>query len=212
MNIRDRLGGQNRGVSPVIAVILMVAITVILASVVGTFVLDVGSSLSDPMPQASFSVEQNEMKFAQGQDNNDGNDEATQVINITHSSGEEIEKRNIYLTVNDERAYSAFEAETSNGLPSPTRIWHGDGTIRAGDTAHVAASIPTSLESPDEVVNRQRDWEWTDHGLGYYTLQLDDTSDTPLGHDSAIESGDVVRIIYDSGNGNSQILYEYTVA
>lgn len=37
--------GNDRGVSPVIGVILMVAITVILAAVIGTFVLGLGDSL-----------------------------------------------------------------------------------------------------------------------------------------------------------------------
>ena len=43
----DKLfNGDDRGVSPVIGVILMVAITVILAAVVGTFVLGLGDQTS----------------------------------------------------------------------------------------------------------------------------------------------------------------------
>lgn len=48
--------GDERAVSPVIGVILMVAITVILAAVIGTFVLDLGQSAGQSAPQASFSV------------------------------------------------------------------------------------------------------------------------------------------------------------
>lgn len=48
------LFGDDRGVSPVIGVILMVAITVILAAVIGTFVLGLGDSLGNSAPQASF--------------------------------------------------------------------------------------------------------------------------------------------------------------
>jgi len=40
-NRRDSVSGDNRGVSPVIGVILMVAITVILAAVIGGFVLSI---------------------------------------------------------------------------------------------------------------------------------------------------------------------------
>lgn len=47
---------QDRGVSPVIGVILMVAITVILAAIVGAFVLDIGQQAENDSPQASFSV------------------------------------------------------------------------------------------------------------------------------------------------------------
>jgi flagellin-like protein len=51
-----QLSGENRAVSPVIGVILMVAITVILAAVIGFFVLDLGSSTQNA-PQASFSFD-----------------------------------------------------------------------------------------------------------------------------------------------------------
>lgn len=49
--------GDDRGVSPVIGVILMVAITVILAAVIATFVLGLGDSLSNTAPQASFTCD-----------------------------------------------------------------------------------------------------------------------------------------------------------
>ncbi|WP_425461877.1 type IV pilin [Natronosalvus hydrolyticus] len=45
---------NSRGVSPVIGVILMVAITVILAAVIAAFVLDLGSTSQNP--QAGFSI------------------------------------------------------------------------------------------------------------------------------------------------------------
>ncbi|MFC6754340.1 type IV pilin [Halorubrum tibetense] len=48
---------ENRAVSPVIGVILMVAITVILAAVIGTFVLGLGDSLGDSQPSAQLSVD-----------------------------------------------------------------------------------------------------------------------------------------------------------
>ena len=50
------LFNDDRGVSPVIGVILMVAITVILAAVIGTFVLGLGDSLGDNQPTAQLSV------------------------------------------------------------------------------------------------------------------------------------------------------------
>ena len=45
---------DESAVSPVIGVILMVAITVILAAVIGSFVLNLGGSLQQSAPQASF--------------------------------------------------------------------------------------------------------------------------------------------------------------
>ena len=47
----------ERGVSPVVGVILMVAVTVILAAVIGTFVLDLGGSVSQSA-QAGVSFDQ----------------------------------------------------------------------------------------------------------------------------------------------------------
>lgn len=49
----------NQGVSPVVGVILMVAITVILSAIVASFVLDMGSG-DQPDPTASVSFVQNQ--------------------------------------------------------------------------------------------------------------------------------------------------------
>ena len=50
------LNTDEKGVSPVIGVILMVAITVILAAVIGTFVLNLGGSVSET-PQAPLTAD-----------------------------------------------------------------------------------------------------------------------------------------------------------
>ena len=67
-------GGEDRGVSPVIGVILMVAITVILAATIGMFVLDLGNDLgSSDTPTASVSTEV---------------DTSTGVVTFTHNGGD----------------------------------------------------------------------------------------------------------------------------
>jgi flagellin-like protein len=53
----DREERSTRAVSPVIGVILMVAITVILSAVIATFVLGLGESVSDTGPTLSFTCE-----------------------------------------------------------------------------------------------------------------------------------------------------------
>jgi flagellin-like protein len=53
------LSADESAVSPVIGVILMVAITVILAAVIGAFVLGLGDSIGDSGPQASLSFSEN---------------------------------------------------------------------------------------------------------------------------------------------------------
>jgi flagellin-like protein len=49
---------ENRAVSPVIGVILMVAITVILAAVIGTFVLGLGDQVQQTSPNAQWNWDQ----------------------------------------------------------------------------------------------------------------------------------------------------------
>ena len=59
MSDNQFLTGTERGVSPVVGVILMVAITVILAAVIGTFVLDLGGDVSQS-PTAGVSVDESD--------------------------------------------------------------------------------------------------------------------------------------------------------
>jgi len=56
MNIKTAFQDSERAVSPVIGVILMVAITVILAAVIGTFVLGLGDSIGNSVT-AGITVE-----------------------------------------------------------------------------------------------------------------------------------------------------------
>lgn len=76
----------TRAVSPVIGVILMVAITVILAAVIGTFVLGLGESV-ESAPQATFNFDVEE--------NDSG--EITQ-ITVTHGGGDTIDSDRLTLS------------------------------------------------------------------------------------------------------------------
>jgi len=76
---------EDRGVSPVIGVILMVAITVILAAVIGAFVLGLGDQASTTTPQASFDFDFNESG-----------------ANVTHGGGDNIDNDSVYLSSPDE--------------------------------------------------------------------------------------------------------------
>ena len=68
---------EDRAVSPVIGVILMVAITVILAAVIGTFVLGLGQNVQST-PQASFSFDFDTSA-------------TTPNVNVTHNGGDRLE-------------------------------------------------------------------------------------------------------------------------
>lgn len=56
MKFFNKLFGDDRAVSPVIGVVLMVAVVVILAAVIGAFVLGLGGEQQDA-PQAAFSYD-----------------------------------------------------------------------------------------------------------------------------------------------------------
>ncbi|SEH59820.1 flagellin N-terminal-like domain-containing protein [Halopenitus malekzadehii] len=111
MNLHDlkTLFTEDRAVSPVIGVILMVAITVILAAVIGTFVLGLGDDLQNTQPTASF--------------NFDFNDENN--VTISHAGGDTIDASSDTVTVN------ATGGITLNGDTS----WDGD--VSAGSSYDV---------------------------------------------------------------------------
>lgn len=83
MNLRA-LHDDDAAVSPVIGVILMVAITVILAAVIATFVLGLGQQLTQTTPQASFGFNYDEAASGLDSFGNTGGDG---LLTITHTSG-----------------------------------------------------------------------------------------------------------------------------
>ena len=95
---------DDDAVSPVIGVILMVSITVILAAVIGTFVLGLGDQLSATAPSASFSFDE-----AVGNSDN---------VEISHDGGESI---------------PAAQLIVNCGGDTGTGTWSGD-PVTAGHT------------------------------------------------------------------------------
>ena len=106
MKLRQ-LRNDDEAVSPVIGVILMVAITVILAAVIATFVLGLGDQVSDTAPQASFDFETNASS-----DN----------ITITHAGGATLSNESVQI-----------QTDTSGAKIAS----HFPDEIAAGDTAVV---------------------------------------------------------------------------
>jgi len=94
MEIDFTLDSDDRAVSPVIGVILMVAITVILAAVIGTFVLGLGDQVSNTTPQASFSAES--AGLAQYDSTSDN---SSAFIEINHRGGDDIDPDNTIVNL-----------------------------------------------------------------------------------------------------------------
>jgi len=87
---------DDDAVSPVIGVILMVAITVILAAVIGTFVLGLGDQVSDSAPQATFNFD-----FANSSE-----------VSITHDGGDSIKDSSLSVLV---AGTTVYEGDGSTG-------------------------------------------------------------------------------------------------
>ncbi|TKX80274.1 type IV pilin [Halorubrum sp. SD626R] len=123
MNFETAFQGEDRAVSPVIGVILMVAITVILAAVIGTFVLGLGDQLGDSTPQASYGI--------------DNVDSGTDQIEITKTGGQDLAFDDLRVVVDVEGNTSEFDLAS---LSSPA----GD-EWRTADTAVIDASGSTTI-------------------------------------------------------------------
>jgi flagellin-like protein len=81
---------DSRAVSPVIGVILMVAITVILAAVIGTFVLGLGDSV-ESAPQTSFNFDYTA-------------DGTSSELDIRHRGGDTIDASNLEIRLDSSSA------------------------------------------------------------------------------------------------------------
>lgn len=104
----------NRAVSPVIGVILIVAITVILSAVIGVFMLGFGDQLQQT-PRVSFSF-----------DTTDGN----QRVTATHESGDNVAGTNIDLVAST--PFSWAGNATANVDTVGWETIDGAGPISAG--------------------------------------------------------------------------------
>ncbi|MEF8783676.1 MAG: type IV pilin N-terminal domain-containing protein [Haloarculaceae archaeon] len=126
MQLRHLFGDED-AVSPVIGVILMVAITVILAAVIASFVLGLGDSTT-VSPQASF---------ASDYDATEGN------VTITHDSGDAIVTTEVYFRgsgfweASENQTWAGYAAENNATYSGESE---GENAVVAGDRAEFNAS------------------------------------------------------------------------
>ena len=114
MKLKQLLNDDD-AVSPVIGVILMVAITVILAAVIGTFVLGLGDQVQTTAPNAQFQFDYDSSEA--------GN------LTVTHSGGDGIEANEVFLS-------GDIENTSSEDLSWQETAGYAD-TLRAGDNVRV---------------------------------------------------------------------------
>ncbi|MDR5673104.1 type IV pilin N-terminal domain-containing protein [Halalkaliarchaeum sp. AArc-GB] len=106
MEIKEFIRGK-KAVSPVIGVILMVAITVILAAVIGTFVLGLGDQVGETAPSSQFdtteSIEDDEITVTFNHQGGDAVEGEELQVNV---NADNVDEENSDLEVDDQR-YSA---------------------------------------------------------------------------------------------------------
>ena len=114
-----KLFEDDGAVSPVIGVILMVAITVILAAVIGTFVLGLGDRVSEASPNAQFSFEYH--------------DGGQNYVNITHDGGDAVNTEQLKVAVGPWTVWTASDNTNSTGFTGARDHWSSNDKISAGN-------------------------------------------------------------------------------
>ncbi|WP_158853909.1 type IV pilin [Halorhabdus sp. CUG00001] len=144
MDLKRLFDADDRGVSPVIGVILMVAITVILAAVIATFVMNMGPP-EDQAPQASWSIDYE-------------NDNVT----ISHDNGEAVQAKelSVKLAVNGS-VVDTYEYSNSSDLPfaEDAEISASSTDFSIGNGDAVTSKNKTVSEDMGNVTSVELIWE-----------------------------------------------------
>ncbi|WP_336135552.1 type IV pilin N-terminal domain-containing protein [Natronomonas amylolytica] len=116
---------DDDAVSPVIGVILMVAITVILAAVIGTFVLGLGDQVQETAPNAQISFD-----YTEG---------TSDTLQITHDGGDPLPGAQTYVVI------SGSSADTDiNSRHEWETDMSGDAEVTAGNSVTIDDTTPVS--------------------------------------------------------------------
>lgn len=173
---------DERAVSPVIGVILMVAITVILAAVIGTFVLGLGDQVQQTTPQASFG-------FSTGTESPGAGVDPVTEMTITHESGDTISQSDLTVSVNGNPAATVDYSDNSTAA-----AWGGSSDVNAGRSTTVRAYYTGSsdIASTGSIndISTGTSPEWNSDG-------------TISGDYNTLSSGDEIRVVYNSADSDN---------
>ncbi|WP_424019630.1 type IV pilin [Halorientalis pallida] len=128
MNVK-KLFTDDSAVSPVIGVVLMVAITVLLAATAATFFLGIGQENTNTKPQAAFNFDYTQDTENPGASNEFRND----TLKISHNSGDTITAKNLDIVV------------------SGATVTRGTGSNDALDTRYQWNELDSSIGADDSV-------------------------------------------------------------
>ncbi len=134
---------NEEAVSPVIGVILMVAITVILAAVIAAFVFGMGTPVATP--QTSITGK--------------GVNGSTAYINLTHNGGDTLIGSDVQIRVSNKAGATGLIATTSDFMSvilagSPTKFgWAATPTLAPGNTLSLSTNSSQTEITTGDVVN-----------------------------------------------------------
>jgi flagellin-like protein len=186
MNIKNIFTDED-AVSPVIGVILMVAITVILAAVIGAFVLGIGGS-QEQTPQASWGWEDASVTTTDG----GGDTSDITAVSLQHDGGEAVSAGELSVTVNGNPAFG-FDGGTGTNNGADI-LFSGSSDVTAGSSVTVAFYDTSGGISDGDNIDNDGAGDLTTTGA------------------TSISSDDTVRLIWSSSESDStQVLAEYTV-
>ncbi|QLH81865.1 type IV pilin [Halosimplex pelagicum] len=177
MDIKQ-LFDDDDAVSPVIGVILMVAITVILAAVIASFVLGLGNQAQQGAPTATIGFDYEQI------DENSGSDSSNWgVLSISHDGGDSISDQELYVRG------SGFNSSGEHYAP--------------GDPFEGSAAVGADLE--DYIVsNGGSQIDHVDTGLWNGTKSGDDSAIVSGDRANAYVSSDYeVSVVYQAQEGDT---------
>ena len=137
---------DDRAVSPVIGVILMVAITVILAAVIGTFVLDLGQELGDDETAPTMAINadtHDDFEY-------DSADEQNFIV-LSHETGDELDTDDIEIQLSDPSGVDVFTLTPGDAWEITLEEGDADG-IPAGETIDIEADVDDDFGAGDTIV------------------------------------------------------------
>lgn len=226
--VRERFSTE-RAVSPVIGVILMVAITVILAAVIGAFVLEIGDQ-QETAPSTSFDTDQSPVYY---ENSNTENSNLT-TVEITHAGGTNLDVSQNQIKVNGNASTWGVEQRNDGALddvaPRPNKLetlgTNDQVQFTSGQTWNVYATNGVKYEDIKQANSYfdGEDWEAGYHANGEGVMigiandggsisDLDDVDEDNNGYNVAeLNNSDNVNVVWSaSSGGKTQTLFKYTV-
>lgn len=152
----------ERAVSPVIGVILMVAITVILASVIGTFVLDMGQAVEETGPLVSLGIEDAEENY-----DPTGDTGLEDFVVIEHQSGDDVDADSLRIIVRNESSNQIIAEYHEGAISDPSGeandvqfLLNGD-PLQPSDTLIIGDIITVQIDEQDNTIRDGREYTVT---------------------------------------------------